>query len=91
MKARSLIWWFLTAKAKREAEAESRGWVAVCPHCGLETSVWDMGGLRYKSTKGGRSWTGGRCRRCGRLSMHPMVWKPDLADAARREIEARAG
>ncbi len=43
-------------------EAESRSWVLVGA-CGHETSVWDLGGIRYKAA--GRPWTMGRCSSCG--------------------------
>jgi predicted RNA-binding Zn-ribbon protein involved in translation (DUF1610 family) len=45
-------------------EAESRAWLLVCPHCGFTRSVWDTGGVRYKSSGAGR--VGMTCPNCGR-------------------------
>ncbi|MBX3014941.1 MAG: hypothetical protein KF832_25695 [Caldilineaceae bacterium] len=44
-------------------EAESRTWVMQCP-CGHITSVWEMGGIRYKAA--GNPWRIGRCAQCGK-------------------------
>ena len=30
-------------------EAESRQWMMQCPNCNFERSVWEMGGVRWKS------------------------------------------
>jgi hypothetical protein len=45
-------------------EAESRIWVMKCP-CGHATSVWEMGGIRYKAA--GNPRRAGRCVKCGKL------------------------
>lgn len=52
----------LPGKWSRAMEAESRSWVMRC-HCGHETSVWDMGGIRYKAA--GNPWRTGKCGKCG--------------------------
>jgi hypothetical protein len=44
-------------------EEESRDWVLTCT-CGHDTSLWDMGGIRYGGR--GKSWTMTRCGGCGR-------------------------
>ena len=44
-------------------EADSRKWVMRC-QCGVETSIWDMGGIRYRAA--GSPWTRGRCATCGK-------------------------
>jgi len=44
-------------------EADSRRWVMRCK-CGHETSIWEMGGIRYKAA--GNPWTMGRCGKCGK-------------------------
>jgi hypothetical protein len=43
-------------------EAESREWVMRCP-CGHETSIWDMGGIRFKAA--GNAHRMGKCGACG--------------------------
>jgi len=45
-------------------ESESRSWVLRCK-CGHETSVWDMGGIRWKAC--GRPYRLCRCGRCRKL------------------------
>lgn len=71
MALRSLILRFLPAARRAAVEAESRAWKAVCPSCGLRTSIWDLGGLRAGAA--GRPRRGLRCRACGRFGLHPLV------------------
>jgi transposase-like protein len=56
------IFRFLPADWAKAAEAESRTWMLVCPHCGHETSIWDAGGIRWGAS--GRSRTFYRCIAC---------------------------
>ncbi len=58
----------LPAHRRAEAEAESREWKIICAACGHSTSVWDMGGVRYKGS--GRRLTWGRCKACGMRGKH---------------------
>jgi ribosomal protein S27AE len=51
---------------KADAEADSRKWVATCPRCQAESSVWEMGGIRYKAA--GTKITLVRCPNCGKQS-----------------------
>ena len=44
-------------------EADSCNWVMRCD-CGHETSVWEMGGIRWKAC--GRPRRFGRCAKCGK-------------------------
>jgi hypothetical protein len=44
-------------------QAESQSWVMTCP-CGAETSIWDMGGIRWKAA--GQPRRMGRCGTCSR-------------------------
>src|SRR3954453_962576 len=44
-------------------ESESRAWRMRCP-CGAETSIWDMGGIRWMAAGSPRRI--GRCGQCGR-------------------------
>ena len=39
---------FVPARIYAAMEAESRQWVMDCP-CGHVTSVWEMGGVRYRA------------------------------------------
>lgn len=56
-------------------EAESRAWRMRCP-CGAETSIWDMGGVRWKGAGSPRKI--GRCGKCGREFLGAM-YRNDLA------------
>ncbi len=56
----------------RRAEAierESREWFVICPNCGLERTIWDLGGVRYKASSRGKR-SGLRCPSCGKRGMH---------------------
>jgi hypothetical protein len=61
----SLFQWltkqFVPAKTYVAMEAESRLWVMDCP-CGHATSIWDMGGIRYRAA--GQPVRAGRCAVC---------------------------
>jgi len=63
---RRLILWFMPDDMKRKAEAESRAWIGRCRHCNAETSIWDIGGIRYKAAT--RATTRVKCPACGRFS-----------------------
>ncbi|MBL9011386.1 MAG: phage terminase large subunit family protein [Alphaproteobacteria bacterium] len=68
MGIRSFIMWFMSPAMKARVEADSRKWIATCPHCGAGTSVWDLGGIRYKAA--GRPLTRFKCPACGKFGMH---------------------
>lgn len=46
----------------KSMEAESRDWVMDCD-CGSTTSIWEMGGIRYKANAEGLRRTG-KCSAC---------------------------
>ncbi len=52
-------------------EAESRSWVARCPHCGAEKSVWELGGIRWKAA--GSPSVRLRCPSCGKTSFQKIT------------------
>ena len=58
-----LIIAFTSPSRASDIEAHSRSWVMKC-ECGVETSIWDMGGVRYKAI--GEQRTMGRCKACGK-------------------------
>ena len=62
---------FISKANRPRAEAESREWIATCRGCGLRTSIWDLGGIRYKFH--GSPNVAVRCRRCGRRGMQDTV------------------
>ena len=56
-----------------EMESESRAWMLHCNTCGLERSVWDVGGVRWKAA--GSPSRRMRCSRCGRATWHTLYHK----------------
>jgi predicted RNA-binding Zn-ribbon protein involved in translation (DUF1610 family) len=71
--------WFLRLlgpEGAAAAEAESRGWLLVCPNCGLSRSVWEMGAVRYKASGTGRRLF--VCPRCGEAGWHRYERGPDF-------------
>ena len=54
-------------------EAESRAWMARCPDCGTERSVWDMGGIRWKAAGNPRRLL--KCLKCQRSTWHQFKFK----------------
>ncbi len=57
-------------------ETQTRQWIVRCLTCGHERNLWEVGGVRYRST-GGRSWTVLRCPNCGRLRCN-LVYRPSV-------------
>jgi hypothetical protein len=53
-----------------EMEAESRSWMLHCNVCGLERSVWEMGGVRWKAA--GRPSRLMYCPQCGKTTWHKL-------------------
>lgn len=80
MRLRNLILSLLSPARRAAAEAESRAWKATCPSCGLRTSIWDLGGLRYKAS--GKPRRGLRCRACGSFGLHPLSRDQDPSGRA---------
>ena len=54
----------LCGRLYESLRSESESWVMRCP-CGAETSVWDMGGIRWKAT--GEPRRMGKCSTCARV------------------------
>ena len=65
---------FVSARTAQAMEDESRSWVMQC-ECGHTTSIWEMGGIRYKaSSKGLRRL--GRCAACHRRFFGAVTRRP---------------
>ena len=64
MSLRDIVMHFMSPKMKAEAEAESRQWIGICPRCQARSSVWDVGGVRYRAF--GSKVTLVRCAHCGK-------------------------
>lgn len=75
MPMRDLLLFFMRADDRKAAEAESRQWLATCPNCRQATSIWDLGGIRYRAK--GRPVMNIRCPHCGqRGAFHVAREKP---------------
>jgi uncharacterized Zn finger protein len=57
-----------------QIKAESHSWMLRCAACGLERSVWETGGVRWKAA--GRPSRLMRCPQCGRVTWHTVNRKP---------------
>jgi hypothetical protein len=60
---------------KRAAEVErgSKEWILTCPHCGLERTLWDVGGVRWgHKRRGNTEGVRMRCPRCHQRGGHPL-------------------
>jgi DNA-directed RNA polymerase subunit RPC12/RpoP len=54
-----------------DMESESREWLVICPKCGRERNIWELGGIRYKARSRGKR-MGMRCDACGSWRMHKV-------------------
>jgi hypothetical protein len=55
-------------------ERDSRRWVFDCRHCETTSSIWDVGGIRWKAA--GTPRRGIKCPACGRKSIVRIRWSP---------------
>jgi hypothetical protein len=76
----------LPPKWQTSIEQESRDWVMRCP-CGAETSVWEMGGIRYKAC--GHPLRAGRCGQCG-LQFSGPIYRRGQATANASPVDGAA-
>ncbi|MEM7116829.1 MAG: hypothetical protein AAF614_30640 [Chloroflexota bacterium] len=63
----------LPANLMADVEAESRSWRLACS-CGHATSVWEIGGIRYKAASSGKR-IRFTCKYCGQRRWHRMYYK----------------
>lgn len=54
----------------QKMEAESKAWMVTCD-CGYSRSVWDIGGMRYKSKDNNKTY--GKCPSCGQMKWLQLV------------------
>ena len=62
----------LFGSAGEELEAESRAWILICPECGEETSLWELGETAPAGTVSGAQ-VRRRCKRCQGRGLHELV------------------
>lgn len=70
MATRDLILRLMPARWRAAAEAESRQWHTECAACGHASTIWDMGGLRWKAKA--EVDKAMLCPACGRLGAHRL-------------------
>jgi predicted RNA-binding Zn-ribbon protein involved in translation (DUF1610 family) len=58
-----------------EIERESREWLVICPNCGHERSIWELGGVRYGARSKGKRMRL-ECPACGRQGWHKVERRP---------------
>ncbi len=63
---REIILKFMSPKMRADVEESSRNWVAVCPRCQAQNSIWDIGGVRHQAA--GAKSSLARCTSCGKTS-----------------------
>lgn len=78
-----LIVAFLPEKWTANLEAESRTWIMRCSSCGLERSVWEAGGIRWKAAGTARRYL--FCPKCGRSQWHTIYQRQT------EDVQAKAG
>lgn len=66
-----LICSIVPKRIAHEIESESRGWKLTCDDCGASQSVWDAGGVRWKSKGAPRVKV--QCAGCRQVSWHGMA------------------
>jgi hypothetical protein len=63
----------LMRKRAAEIERSTREWILTCPHCGLERTLWDIGGVRWGHRRRGKpERVRTRCPRCQQQGNHPL-------------------
>lgn len=72
MALRDIILRLVPSRWREEMIRDSKLWIATCKSCGTATSIWSLGGLRWKSV-GDKAITT-RCPGCGRFSGHKVHW-----------------
>ena len=68
-----LILRFMPARWAKEMEEDSRRWMLTCQTCGLERSIWDIGGIRWKATGKTQSYV--HCPQCDKLRRHTATYR----------------
>ena len=74
---------FFMRKRAAEIEASTKEWIIICPNCGLERTLWDIGGVRYKHhRRGNQEGFRMRCPRCNERGGHVMQHRAQAGVAA---------
>jgi hypothetical protein len=65
-------------------EADSRSWELRCS-CGFARSIWDLGGIRWKTVGQPRTYSFMKCPKCGSRSWHKLTREATVSSEAPRE------
>lgn len=68
-----LILSLVPRRLAKEMEEDSRRWILTCQTCGLERSIWDIGGIRWKAT--GKKSSIVHCPQCQTLRNHTATYR----------------
>jgi hypothetical protein len=74
-----LVRMFVSAKTFAAMEADTRTWQLTCTTCGTGHDLWDMGGIRFRSTRNSFTMTRMPCKTCGTpraMRLHPRDAPP---------------
>jgi len=72
-RAQKIIRWFTSKALFEKMEQDSKLWIFDC-ECGQTSSIWDIGGIKYKAKGYSRSLT--KCPRCQKNAMR-KIYKKD--------------
>ncbi len=67
----------LPAKWAQSMEADSRAWMATCPTCSNQRSIWELGEVRWGGA--GKPKTLLRCPQCQKNTWHVVSKKETVA------------
>ena len=68
--AQRILRFFTSAATFEKMKADSHTWKFDCNECGKTSSIWDIGGIRYKAI--GEPYSGVRCPHCGKFKMRKI-------------------
>ncbi len=72
--AQKIIKFFTSASLFEKMMEDSKRYRFTC-NCGKESSIWDIGGIRYKAA--GKPLTGVTCPHCGKFAMR-KIYKTEI-------------
>ncbi|MCL4871010.1 MAG: hypothetical protein KJ063_18780 [Anaerolineae bacterium] len=72
------LMWCMPGSWGEAMREESLHWLLRCPNCGLERSVWELGGIRWKAK--GQPKRLLFCSQCGQRGLHEMWYKAKTRD-----------
>lgn len=67
--AQKMVKFFSSASLFEKMMEDSKRYRFTC-RCGKESSIWDIGGIRYKAV--GKPTTGVKCPHCRKFGMHKI-------------------